>query len=105
MTVRYNPADPGDSVIESWASRWFFILMLSVLGIGFMAAGQGAGYDRQIVEIYLASARSFLQQAESRYRCAASQPSRSTRTVSRSVPNERTAMALSRALNLRPSSR
>lgn len=151
MTVRYNPADPGDSVVESWASRWFLIVALSVLGLGLMVAGamaylvartmprasdgpprygpapgygqpsfppalpgavglergavdmlaarveqayqalaagqrppltsleltqtqlmqapgQGAGYDRQIVETYLASARSFLQQAESRYR-------------------------------------
>lgn len=151
MTVRYNPADPGDGVIESWVSRWLFIVMLSVFGLGFIAAGgmaylaarsmprasggpprygpapgygqpsfpaalpgavglergavdmlaarveqayqalaagqrppltsleltqtqllpalgQAVGYDRQIVETYLASARSFLQQAESRYR-------------------------------------
>lgn len=151
ITVRYNPADPGDSVIESWASRWLSIVMLSGFGAGFMVAGgmayflartmprasdgpprygpapgygtpsfppalpgavglergavdmlaarveqayqalatgqrppltslelsqtqlmpvpgQGVGYDRQIVEAYLASARSFLQQAESRYR-------------------------------------
>lgn len=150
-TVRYDPADPGDGVIESWASRWLSIVMLSGFGAGFMVVGgtaylvartmprasdapprygpvpgygppsfpaappgavglergavdmlaarveqayqalaagqrppltslelmqtqlmpvpgQGVGYDRQLVETYLASARSFLQQAETRYR-------------------------------------